>query len=210
MNLKTVIIVWTMFLTAASLCFAQTNSQKISISSSVKRSIKNSSSKAVSGQSLSLSSPLTFSKKFISSSSSLQKESWIISIRTGGGYLGQKRDISIINSEGDITLSKTGEYRVEKASTTELESLSQIVGFAKPGNWAEENLSLCMDCFVTTFTLSRYQPESKVKKYIFIWDDSTYAKIPDEIKQIYQYVLTLINNKNAAIQKSRIIPKIEK
>lgn len=182
MSSKPTIIVWSLLLSVTSLGLAQDSPRKAQISSS---DTKKSFEVVCNAQ------PGTSSNSTLLSDPSIEKESWVVCIRTQGGFSGQEKENIEINSEGDLTFRQTGKASERKISGKELELLSQTVTSAKPTGPLDQTFSMCSDCFTTTFTLHRYRSASEVETYYFSWDVTTYTKVPQEIRQIYEDILKL-------------------
>lgn len=126
---------------------------------------------------------------------------WTVRIITSGGILGSGTGNSALTSNGNFS-SRLDSLAESKLLTSEtLQPLAQLIAkaqipervtpFVSPVSQTS-GISLCSDCYTTTFILSRRDADGKIKTLTATWDITTKAQVAEEILQIYENFQKLI------------------
>lgn len=126
---------------------------------------------------------------------------WTVQILTSGGISGTGKNDLFLTSAGDFARQQNSSNESKPFLAVVLQPLTELVSKLKIAelNCSIEqpmrqtsNVSVCSDCYKTTFILSRREPDARIKTFVAKWDLTTRAQVADEVLQVYQQVINLL------------------
>jgi hypothetical protein len=114
------------------------------------------------------------------------KDAWVVQVVTRGGFTGRGRGDITLKSDGAVSCGPTVfDPCAATLSPASLESLSKLVSAANPLQWKERPGGLCSDCYVSLVALQRRDAKGRGKSYLVYFDDTTLARMPEEVRRMY-------------------------
>ena len=118
---------------------------------------------------------------------------WLLELEISGGLTGSRKSQVILGS--DLTLA-VDEARSQCGAKLTAGALSEVDSLAKEfhaANWTESDtavrrVSVCQDCYKTTLTLYRREPDGRTVGYIACWDDTTRVGLAKKVAEMYAAV----------------------
>lgn len=126
---------------------------------------------------------------------------WKVRIITSGGILGSGKGNVALTSKGNFSFSLNSLTESKLLTSETLQPLAQLIAKAQIPEQVKpsispasqiSSISLCSDCYTTTFILSRREANGKIKTLAATWDITTKAQVAEEILQIYESLQNLI------------------
>lgn len=115
-----------------------------------------------------------------------EKNAWAVQIISSGGFNGAGKGNLIVTSEGSLSWKALNSSCSASLAPEALSLISQAALATNPSKWGASSVSLCMDCYVTTVVLHRREADGTERIYSVYWDDTTKAKVPEEVMKIYE------------------------
>jgi len=117
---------------------------------------------------------------------------WSMRITTSGGFDGRGKGNLTLTSIGELVCSLPGRpCGGAKVSVSALQPLTQLLVSADTSKWVQPaNLMLCMDCYITSVTFSRWE-SGTLRVLRFSWNDVTRSSMPTELVRVTDLAFSL-------------------
>jgi hypothetical protein len=113
---------------------------------------------------------------------------WVLQVVSRGGFTGRGAGDVVVISDGRVRRVSSG---TESLGLEALEPLAQRIRRASSLQWTGSRLSRCNDCVATLVVLTVRERDGVVRTYSSFWDSATFARIPDDVREIHQVALNI-------------------
>jgi hypothetical protein len=120
---------------------------------------------------------------------------WVVQVVSGGGVMGVGRGNFTVTSDGRAACQPARETCPASLAAEALRPLSEAVAAAATQSWQGRAEDVCHDCYFTVMMLQRREPSGAARTYLFTWDDLAAAKLPADVRRVYETALALTSGK---------------
>ncbi len=114
-----------------------------------------------------------------------QDGAWLVQLISRGGLLGTGSGDLTVTSAGDVIVMRARGSCGDRASSETTRRIGEAIAAAKPSVWVSPAGNYCYDCYITALILSQREADGSLRSYSVYWDDSTLAKLPLDVRQLY-------------------------